>query len=159
MQIHHDMPPPLQFLRQIPGAPASPSQWRLRVASGQRFHQIIQDSRYRRIGLHNRFAASTLAANPRADESAPLSFLTRTNLPDSHINRVRDIPVASDTAVTPPHPIARASAAAHCRRIRSSITATSVLNFRLTRSTKAVSFIQPSTTHPLYLLKLLLRDA
>jgi hypothetical protein len=34
-----------------------------------------------------------------------------------------DIPIALLTARTPPHPYARDSAAAHCRRIRSSINA------------------------------------
>ena len=50
-----------------------------------------------------------------------------------------DIPVAATTAATPPHPTAVASAAAHCRRTRSSITGPSDLNFCRIRLIRAAS--------------------
>jgi hypothetical protein len=52
-----------------------------------------------------------------------------------------DIPVARHTASTPPQPYARASAAAHCRRIRSSIMAVSSRNFAAIRRVLAASCI------------------
>src|SRR5262249_34118622 len=47
---------------------------------------------------------------------------------------VRDNPVAAATAETPPQPRSAASAAAHCRRVRSSITGPRASNLRRTRS-------------------------
>ena len=43
-----------------------------------------------------------------------------------------DSPVANATAETPPHPIDKASVAAHCRRERSSNSDDIALNFFLT---------------------------
>ncbi len=56
---------------------------------------------------------------------------------------VRDNPLAWATRVTPPQPSSRASAAAHCLRIRSSISGASVQYIRRIRSIARASCIYP----------------
>jgi len=61
---------------------------------------------------------------------------------------VRHSPLARATAVTPPLPKSRASAAAHWRRRRSSISGSSARNLRRMRSTLEVSSTSPSSVRP-----------
>ena len=60
---------------------------------------------------------------------------------------VRDIPVARSTAAIPPSPYASASAPAHRRFSRSSITGSSALNFvRISHSVAAISAVDHTST-------------
>ena len=61
----------------------------------------------------------------------------------------RDMPVARDTRDTPPHPRSRASAAAHCRRRRSSNSMATAMNFRRIRASTCASCMRKSSHKPL----------
>jgi hypothetical protein len=60
------------------------------------------------------------------------------------------IPVASTTAAIPPYPIASASAAAHRRVTRSSITPRSRAYFARTASTASILHEQPPAQAPYF---------
>jgi hypothetical protein len=65
--------------------------------------------------------------------------------PAAMVSRAR--PVARETAVTPPQPKAEASAAAHCRRMRSSITGDSARYFYRMHSIVFESRMRPRSLH------------
>src|SRR5260221_5390586 len=66
-------------------------------------------------------------------------------------------PVASATVVIPPQPRSEASVAAHCRRIRSSITCSSNLYLIRIRLIVALFFTQPLSSQPQLDATILLR--
>ena len=125
----HAMILPRQFLGQPPRALAGPAQRRLGIAAGHRFQQRLQCRQQSRVGLRQR-------SPPPPGRRTRTACAARCGIGWSSSRNPavivgRDSPVARATSDTPPQPSSRASAAAHCRRLRSSISGSSELIFPL----------------------------
>ena len=91
------------------------------MSSGYRIDQSIKSLQQSWINLRQRSATCPNAAKSRRNGLARMC-LAMFQFTDTSRNGIPPSPVAAETVVTPPQPMADASAAAHCLRIRSSIT-------------------------------------
>ena len=118
---------PSQFLGEFGGALARPQPRRLGRAARDRFHQREQRTKQLRIGLGDGLPPAP-THRKRSDTAARGDFRRRFRSHRPTATVLRASPVAATPAETPPPPKPIASAAAHCRRTRSSITGANLVH-------------------------------
>jgi hypothetical protein len=129
-----------RFLRQRLWALARPPQWRFWIATSQRVDHFLQ--RRPQSGILIKCFRPPPGRRTRGSTTSRGCDSRYRNSCNTVVTVFRDSPVAAATAVTPPQPICAASEAAHLRRIRSSIAASSQRNLLQIRSTTIAASLQ-----------------